>query len=299
MGGTRFVGKAIVEEFQKSQNEITLFTRGKNSLPNNVLHIKGDRNNYEDLLQLKNKKFDLVVDTSGRNKDQTKHLIDVIGAPLHRLIYISSAGVYKKTENYPYSEESEVDEYSRHYGKVETENWLIEEGIPFTSFRPTYIYGPGNYNPIERWFFDRVCKKTTIPIPNDGQIITQLGHVKDLAIAINISKDNDIAKNKIYNCSGNKSISIIGLIKTVCSVCNVPFNSIDVKSFDISRIDSKARKLFPIRLNHFMTDISLIKTDLNWEPHFNLLDGLRDSFEKDYKVNDVTFNNDNDSLLFE
>ena len=132
MGGTRFVGKAIVDEFLKEGNDITLFTRGNNNIPNNVLHIKGDRDKVEDLEQLKNTKYDLIVDTSGRNKEQTKSLIEVAGCPSHRLIYISSAGVYKNTEFYPYNENSEIDHSSRHYGKAETENWLIEQQIPFT-----------------------------------------------------------------------------------------------------------------------------------------------------------------------
>ena len=53
-------------------------------------------------------------------------------------------------------EDAAVDPASRHAGKAETEAWLLKEGIPFTSFRPTYIVGPGNYNLVERWF-DRVC----------------------------------------------------------------------------------------------------------------------------------------------
>lgn len=37
---------------------------------------------------------------------------------------------------------------SRHKGKLETEAYLKSIGIPFTSIRPTYIYGPMNYNPL-------------------------------------------------------------------------------------------------------------------------------------------------------
>ena len=43
-----------------------------------------------------------------------------------------------------------------------------------------------------------------------------------------------------------------------------------------------SRKLFPIRLNHFFTDISDIENDLNWKPSFDLKKGLLDSYENDY-----------------
>lgn len=35
-----------------------------------------------------------------------------------------------------------MDPKSRHKGKFETESYLAEAGLPFTSIRPTYIYGP-------------------------------------------------------------------------------------------------------------------------------------------------------------
>ena len=56
----------------------------------------------------------------------------------------------------PHIEGDEEDVKSRHKGKLETESYLKKIGIPFTSIRPTYIYGAGNYNPLEEWFFTRL-----------------------------------------------------------------------------------------------------------------------------------------------
>ena len=84
--------------------------------------------------------------------------------------------------------------------KRRSESWLQAEGIPFTSFRPTYIYGPGNYNPVENWFFDRIVHGRPVPIPGDGSTITQLGHVEDLATAMAMPRGR-CAANRIYNCT--------------------------------------------------------------------------------------------------
>ena len=92
-------------------------------------------------------------------------------------------------------------------------------GIPFTSFRPTYIYGPGNYNPIERWFFDRILHNRPVPLPGDGSTITQLGHVDDLAEAMARSIDVEAATNRIYNCSGKQGITFKGLIQAAAMAC--------------------------------------------------------------------------------
>ena len=75
IGGTRFVGKALVSNLLKKGCEITTFTRGLHSIPDNVRHIKGDRNT-DDVEKLKGLKFDLIIDSSGRTKEQTKRILD-------------------------------------------------------------------------------------------------------------------------------------------------------------------------------------------------------------------------------
>ncbi len=294
LGGTRFVGKAIVKKLLDQGGDITLFTRGVNPIPSNISHIKGDRNTT-DLKKLEGLKFDVVVDSSGRTLEQSKKIIDIIGSPSHRFIYISSAGVYEDTYELPLDETSEVDKNSRHIGKAETEVWLKSANIPFTSFRPTYIYGPGNYNSIEKWFFDRILHSRPIPIPSEGNTITQLGHVSDLAEAVSLSLDNKKSENKIYNCSGKKGITFRGLAIASAIACGKDPNEIEFFSFDPSRLDKKERKIFPLRLNHFLTDTSLIESELSWEPKFSILKGLADSYLNDYiknKSNDPDFSAD-------
>lgn len=61
------------------------------------------------------------------------------------------------------------------------EQYLDSQGLNWTSIRPVYIYGPLNYNPVERYFFDRVTRGRPVCIPYDGKYITQLGHCEDLA----------------------------------------------------------------------------------------------------------------------
>ena len=124
--------------------------------------------------QLQGRSFDVVVDSSGRKQEDSSRVVAITGGPSHRFVYVSSAGVYADSEQWPLDESSPTDPQSRHAGKADTEAWLRKEGIPFTSFRPTYIYGPGNYNPVERWFFDRIVHNRPIPLPGDGSTICLL-----------------------------------------------------------------------------------------------------------------------------
>ena len=84
---------------------------------------------------------------------------------------------------------------------------FLERGHPVHELSaPTYIYGPGNYNPVESWFFDRITHGRPVPLPGDGSTITHLlGHVNDLAAAMAISLEVDAATNRIYNCSGARA----------------------------------------------------------------------------------------------
>lgn len=79
-----------------------------------------------------------------------------------------------------------VDPKSRHKGKLDTETLLQSKGVPWTSIRPVYIYGPLNYNPVEEWFFQRLEAGRPIPVPAPGLQITQLGHVKVISLLLRI-----------------------------------------------------------------------------------------------------------------
>ncbi len=284
LGGTRFVGKAFVKQLLADDHSVSLFTRGNQPVPEDVEHFCGDRHKSSDLSILKQRKFDVIADISGRTLDDTFKVLSFTGPPKHRFLYVSSAGVYEHSDIWPLTEKSPIDPNSRHIGKVETENWLIENQIPFTSFRPTYIYGPGNYNPIEKWFFDRIVNERPIPLPGDGNTITQLGHVSDLAQAMATSISSDKANNRIYNCSGLSGITFSGLIKQCAKVCGKDPSKIQTISFDMSRGDLKKRKCFPLRLSHFLTDITLLCNEIEWKPKYTLTKGLEDSFINDYSM---------------
>ena len=285
MGGTRFVGRPLVARLQAQGHALTLFTRGKNPVPAGVEHLCGDRSSDEGLSALQGRSFDVIVDSSGRKQEDSSRVVAITGAPSHRFVYVSSAGVYADSEQWPLDESSPTDPQSRHAGKADTEAWLRKEGIPFTSFRPTYIYGPGNYNPVERWFFDRIVHNRAIPLPGDGSTITQLGHVEDLAEAMARCIEVDAAANRIYNCSGKQGISFRGLIHAAAVACGRDPDGLDLRSFNPSDLDPKARKAFPLRLNHFLTDITRVERELAWQPSFDLAKGLADSYINDYAKN--------------
>jgi nucleoside-diphosphate-sugar epimerase len=59
---------------------------------------------------------------------------------------------------------------------------------------------------------------------------------------------------------------------------------VEIRSFDPAGLDKKARKAFPLRLAHFLTDITRVRRELAWEPAFDLEATLADSYTNDYAI---------------
>ncbi len=282
MGGTRFVGKPLVAQLLSEGHALTLFTRGNKPVPTGVEHLCGDRSTAEGLAALQGRSFDVIVDSSGRTLDDSRAVIERTGAPSHRFLYVSSAGVYADSELWPLHEDSPTDPQSRHSGKLDTEAWLTAEKIPFTSFRPTYIVGAGNYNPVESWFFDRIVHGRPVPLPGDGSTITQLGHVNDLATAMALSLGVDAAANRVYNCSSVQGITFRGLVAAAARACGKDPASVEIRSFDPAGLDKKARKAFPLRMAHFLTDVTRVQRELAWTPAYSVEAAMVDNYANDY-----------------
>ncbi|XP_024543416.1 chloroplast stem-loop binding protein of 41 kDa b, chloroplastic isoform X2 [Selaginella moellendorffii] len=295
MGGSRFIGVYLARTLVKAGHEVSLFTRGKTPITQQlagesneayaeyqlrVKHIQGDRQDFEALKsKIGEAGFEVVYDINGREAAEVEPIVDAL-PDLQQYIYCSSAGVYLKSDLLPHFEVDAVDPKSRHKGKLDTESLLQDKGVTWTSIRPVYIYGPLNYNPVEEWFFHRLKAGRPIPVPGSGLQITQLGHVKDLADAFVKVMDNPKAFNQVFNISGSKYVTFDGIARACAKAGGFPDPEIvhyNPKNFDFGK-----KKAFPLRDQHFFASIDKAKQELDWTPRFNLVDGLRDSYELDF-----------------
>ncbi|MDY6783093.1 MAG: NAD-dependent epimerase/dehydratase family protein [Cyanobacteriota bacterium] len=284
MGGTRFIGVYLTRVLVERGHEVVLFNRGNKPAPvEGVQQIHGDRKDGSQLREkLKGESFDAVFDNNGRELSDTQPLVELFKDKVRNFVYVSSAGVYLKSEQMPHREGDSVDPKSRHKGKHETESYLAQVGLPWTSIRPTYIYGPQNYNDLEAWFFDRLVRDRPIPIPGNGKHLTQFGHVGDLAKAMAAVLDSEKATGQIYNVSGDRYVTFDGLALACARAAGKSPDSIKLVHYDPKDFDFGKRKAFPMRVQHFFADVGKAKDELNWQPEFDLVSGLKDSFENDY-----------------
>jgi UDP-glucose 4-epimerase len=285
IGGTRFIGVYLTQLLVEQGHEVVLFNRGNLPAPSlpGVEQITGDRTNATQLKEkLSQEKFDVIFDNNGRELTDTQPLAEIFQDRVQHFVYMSSAGVYLKSDQLPHVEGDAIDPKSRHRGKHETEAYLTQMGLPFTSMRPTYIYGPRNYNDLESWFFDRIVRDRPIPIPGNGLHITQLGHVKDLARAMTQVLGNKQAVGQIYNVSGDRFITFDGLARASAVAAGKSPDTVKIIHYDPKKFDFGKRKAFPFRVQHFFASVNKAQTELSWQPEYDLISGLQDSLENDY-----------------
>lgn len=98
LGGTRFLGVALVEAALAKGWELTLFNRGKSNpglfKGRPLEEIHGDRNVAEDVKKLAGRKWDAVIDTSGYFPRQVRSAAEVLAGNVGQYVFISSISVY-------------------------------------------------------------------------------------------------------------------------------------------------------------------------------------------------------------
>lgn len=284
MGGTRFIGVYLTKMLVEQGHEVVLFNRGNKPAPvEGLKQIHGDRTDASQLKEkLFSENFDAIFDNNGRELSDTQPLAEIFKDRVQHFVYMSSAGVYLKSDQMPHVEGDAVDPKSRHKGKFETEAYLTQQGLPVTSIRPTYIYGPQNYNDLEAWFFDRIVRNRPIPIPGNGLHITQFGHVKDLAAAMAAVLGKSQAVGQIYNVSGDRYVTFDGLARACAIAAGKSDQDLQIVHYDAKKFDFGKRKAFPMRTQHFFASVDKAKTELGWHPEYDLISGLKDSFLNDY-----------------
>lgn len=175
------------------------------------------------------------------------------------------------------------------YNKVCCEDFLLQQtAFSSTILRPMYIYGPYNSIYRERYFFDRIKRNLCIFIPGWSEIITQFGHVDDLADAFIACLGNNKAAGKIYNISGTEYISLDGLVKTIGQSMEKETRIVhyDCKIIEKQKFDYH-NPIFPFDWEHsFFVDITSAKEDLNWSPKYSLLEGMKHTY-KWYETQDL------------
>jgi len=213
LGGTRFLGPAVVDAAKKSGWTITLFNRGKSNpgLFPDLEHLPGDRNG--DLKSLEGRSWDAVVDTSGYFPRQVKDSATLLAPHVRQYLYISSISVYSDLSKPGVDETGpvailkdptveKVDENTYGGLKALCEK-AAEAAMPgrVTNVRPGLIVGPDDGTDRFTYWPVRVARGGEVLAPNRPEDAVQFIDVRDLGTWI--VKCLDAKTVGVFNATGN------------------------------------------------------------------------------------------------
>jgi len=215
LGGTKFLGRHLVDSALAKGHTVTLFNRGKTNpdLYPEVDKIHGDRTNLDDLQPLQHHHWDAVIDTCGYFPNVVQLSAQTLKDAVECYVFISSISVYGEPPTVPAIDEDtpvarltsdNLEAYSKEsYGnrKALCEQ-VIENELPgrTLNIRPGLIVGP--YDPTDRFTYwpARLQRGGTVLAPGKPDAPVQIIDVRDLAEwTIRMIEDRQTG---IYNATG-------------------------------------------------------------------------------------------------
>ncbi|MBB4892067.1 2'-hydroxyisoflavone reductase [Streptomyces olivoverticillatus] len=194
LGGTAFVGRAIVEEALHTGAEVTLFGRGKTGpeLFPQLPRLIGDRDTG-DYAALHDGSWDAVVDVSGYVPRHVGQAMDALGERAGRYLFVSSHAVYEQTGVEPGSDEDtprrtpvrdteELDNET--YGRLKVaceDDVLARYGLRATIVRPGKVAGPYDPSDTFTYWVRRAARGGRVALPADPAQPVQVVDSRDLA----------------------------------------------------------------------------------------------------------------------
>lgn len=202
LGGSWFLGRAVVEAALSVGAEVTTFRRGQSGGDaDGVQLVRGDRSNPADLARLADAgPWDAVFDTTGYVPREALAVARALESAVDRYVFISTVSVYQGWPIEPLTDESAVLEAPSDagpdfgydgdpgpstygFGKAGCERAISETfGASRTSvLRPGVILGPREYVGRLPWWLRRLERGGRVLAPGNPDRSIQPVDVRDVA----------------------------------------------------------------------------------------------------------------------
>jgi nucleoside-diphosphate-sugar epimerase len=259
LGGTSFVGRAIVEDALRTGAEVTLFGRGKTGpdLFPQLTRLIGDRDTGH-YAALRDGRWDATVDVSGYVPRHVGQAVDALGDRAGRYLFISSHAVYRREGLAPGSTEDTPRRPPRRdteepdavtYGplKVACEDDVVARyGPRATLVRPGKVAGPHDPSDVFTYWVRRAARGGRVALPGDPQQPIQVSDSRDLArLVVQLLADD--RPGAFHTVGPAEPVTLGGLIETCARVAGTQVEVVPVMSPD------KAPPLFPLIRTNWAT----------------------------------------------
>jgi 2'-hydroxyisoflavone reductase len=232
LGGTRFLGRHLVDAALVRGHDVTLFNRGQTNpgLFPGLETLIGNRDG--NLASLKNRSWDAVIDTCGYFPRLVRSSAELLKDSVEHYTFISSISVYDENAVQIDEktlvgtiEDSTIEEITGEtYGPLKALcERAVQEIFPEGALiiRPGLIVGP--HDPSDRFTYwpVRMARGGEVLAPGDPQMPVQIIDARDLA-EWNIELVEDRLTG-VFNATGPKTtLSMIELLESCQEVSGLP-----------------------------------------------------------------------------
>ncbi|MDT8910921.1 NAD-dependent epimerase/dehydratase family protein [Amycolatopsis sp. PS_44_ISF1] len=227
LGGSWFLGRAVVDAALASGAEVTTFRRGQSGedAPG-VSAIRGDRTVTGDLRRLADAgPWDAVVDTSGFVPRETLAVAQALERVVARYVFVSSVSVYQSWPIEPLTDDSPILEAPADAGpkfgydgdpgpsvygftKAGCERAVAEAfgSARTVALRPGVILGPREYVGRLPWWLHRVARGGQLLAPGRPDRSIQPVDVRDVAAFAVQASTTDLAGSFNLTAAGDETM---------------------------------------------------------------------------------------------
>ncbi|WP_329184332.1 NAD-dependent epimerase/dehydratase family protein [Actinacidiphila glaucinigra] len=190
LGGTEFVGRAVVEDALERGWEVTVFHRGRHQAPPGAGELLGERGTEGGLAALEHGEWDAVVDTWSGAPAAVRETARLLAGRARTYVYVSSRSVYTYParagldEDGPVVDAAPGDGPDVDYARAKRGGELAAAesfGDHALLVRAGLILGP--YENIGRlpWWLNRIARGGPVLAPGPRDLPLQYIDVRDLA----------------------------------------------------------------------------------------------------------------------
>lgn len=286
IGGSRFIGQAVVQRLLMDGHRITLVNRGRTSDPfgTRVNRVLGDRSDPATLQRaLAKRDFDAVIDVIAFREEDTRNAVARLKGRIGHFIHISTASVYLIRDRLfpPYREddfagrlaprsEAAGSSWLYAYHKRQCEEVLQQawesDQFPFTSLRLPMVVGPSDYTERSQAYLERLADGGPVVLPDGGLNSWGFVWVHDVAEVIAANLGNANSLGRAYNIAQREIVSLRQFVDTAAAAMGKRPVVVSVPSEWLQRLHL-GTTFSPYSHEHdIVLDISAARRDLLFEP---------------------------------
>ncbi len=288
IGGTRFFGHFTAQALHEAGYRVAVFTRGRHpiDLPEEVEHIKGDRENEDDLERAaRARDWDVVWDNMSYTADHAAAAAlafqDRCGLFIHTstlAVYSVCAGIVSPYEEDDFARGRPLTEWlgtypydygiQRREGEEVLQGAQTEHGFPVVTVRFPAVLGPRDYS-LRAWsYWRRILEDRRLVLPDGGRDMQRPVYSEDVveAVLAIVERGAELA-GRAYNIAGREIVSLRYFVERSAELLDVELEVVEVPASIIAGFGIDPEKLSPYTTwgNHLQS-IARAQHELEFQP---------------------------------